>query len=70
MEKLTTEYLEKLKPNNNIKTIPCPNCDGTGSVDEINYARVNAYTISPPYHPVECDKCKGFGIIEIQDEEE
>jgi len=68
MKLLTTEYLDKLKTASHETT--CPDCNGEGRVDEIDYSKVNSATIDIPYKSVPCDKCKGEGKIEMEDEEE
>ena len=46
----------------------CPECSGTGEVDEIDKSKVNPQTITPPYHKVECNSCEGSGTKEGRDD--
>lgn len=44
----------------------CPDCEGTGKVDVIDYLRVNSTTISPPYITIECSLCSGSGFVSVE----
>ena len=41
----------------------CPECNGTGKVDELDTKKVTTRTTTPPYHKVICDECEGEGFI-------
>lgn len=44
--------------------IECPDCNGEGWVEEIDWRKVNSATIDIPYKKVKCEKCDGTGVIE------
>jgi len=43
----------------------CPDCNGEGYIDEIDYKRVNSTSIDVPYKLVICQFCDGQGFIEV-----
>jgi len=44
----------------------CPECNGSGRVDEIDESRINSHTIDIPYKKVSCEKCKGEGTLIVE----
>ena len=44
--------------------IECPDCNGEGWIEEIDYLKVHSATIDVPYKYTKCEKCDGTGIIE------
>lgn len=45
----------------------CPDCDGNGGYNVIDYARVTSRTITPPEKWVACETCDGSGEVEVLD---
>lgn len=43
----------------------CPECNGEGEVDIIDYLRVNSRTIDVPYKTITCPECDGEGYKEV-----
>ena len=52
-----------LKHSYDKRDTTCPECSGSGNMDELYKSKINSQTISPPYHSVECNACEGSGRI-------
>ena len=48
-------------------THECPGCNGEGTVDELDHARIRSYDEQPAFKRVTCPTCKGRGEVELDE---